>query len=85
MKNGTRKRPALFAAGALLLLVAFELQLVLSIRQQTQTVDEACHIFAGYRYWKNADFGMQNERRLVKEIVIQLGVLFQEEDARWQI
>lgn len=32
-------------------------ELLLSIRQQSQTVDESVHIFSGYRYWKPRDFG----------------------------
>lgn len=45
------------AAGVACLLIVLALQLALSARRESQTWDEACHIFAGYTYWKNADFG----------------------------
>jgi len=49
-------------AGALIsLLVILVLELALSVRRETQTWDEACHIFAGYRYWTRGDFGMNPE------------------------
>jgi hypothetical protein len=35
--------------------------LALTIRHETQTWDEACHIFAGYRYWTRGDFAMNPE------------------------
>ncbi len=44
-----------------MLLVILLLELTLSIRRETQTWDEACHIFAGYSYWTHADFGMNPE------------------------
>jgi tetratricopeptide (TPR) repeat protein len=37
------------------------LQLALSVRQESQTWDEGNHIFAGYRSWTNADFGLNPE------------------------
>src|SRR4051794_22895434 len=36
-------------------------ELMLSIHHESQTWDEACHIFAGYSYWTRADFGMNPE------------------------
>ena len=47
--------------GVALLLAVMAIELALSVRHQSQTFDEACHIFAGYRYWKNSDFGMNPE------------------------
>jgi len=49
------------AIGVVLLLALMAAELALSVRHQSQTFDEACHIFAGYRYWKNSDFGMNPE------------------------
>jgi len=43
------------------LLIVLLLELSLSIRRETQTWDEACHIFAGYSYWTRGDFGMNPE------------------------
>jgi 4-amino-4-deoxy-L-arabinose transferase-like glycosyltransferase len=36
-------------------------ELVPSVRRQSQTFDEACHTFAGYRYWTKSDFGFNPE------------------------
>jgi 4-amino-4-deoxy-L-arabinose transferase-like glycosyltransferase len=52
---------ALVAAGVACLLIILALQLLLSVRQQTQTWDEANHIFAGHRSWTHADFGLNPE------------------------
>jgi hypothetical protein len=43
-------------AGLLLLVLAAELGFF--ARRQSQTIDEADHIHAGYRYWQCADFGV---------------------------
>ena len=47
--------------GVVLLLAAMAAELALSARRQSQTFDEAVHIFAGYQYWKNFDFGTNPE------------------------
>lgn len=36
-------------------------ELSLSVRRESQTWDEACHIYSGYSYWTRADFGMNPE------------------------
>jgi hypothetical protein len=57
-------RPAqrkLFTATAISLFVILFLELTLTMRRETQTWDEACHIFAGYRYWTRGDFAMNPE------------------------
>ena len=43
------------------LLIVLSLQLFFSVRRESQTWDEANHIFAGYRSWTNADFGLNPE------------------------
>ena len=45
--------------GVLLLVMAGELGLYVS--RQSQTWDEGDHIFAGYRSWKEGDFGLNPE------------------------
>ncbi|HXH47839.1 MAG TPA: glycosyltransferase family 39 protein [Terriglobia bacterium] len=35
--------------------------LVLSVRQESLTYDEGCHVFAGYEYWTRSDFGINPE------------------------
>src|SRR5260370_11460900 len=42
-------------------LIVLFLQLALSVKQESQTWDEGNHIFAGYRSWTNADFGLNPE------------------------
>jgi len=48
-------------AAVCLLLVVLSLQLFFSVRRESQTWDEANHIFAGYRSWTHADFGLNPE------------------------
>jgi len=36
-------------------------ELLLSVRSQSQTWDEAYHLLAGYRYWQAADYGINPE------------------------
>jgi tetratricopeptide (TPR) repeat protein len=49
------------AAGVVCLLVILGLQLVLSVRRESQTWDEGDHIFAGYMSSEHADFGLNPE------------------------
>jgi Dolichyl-phosphate-mannose-protein mannosyltransferase len=55
------RRGAAEVAGGVALVLALGLQLVLSVRQESQTWDEGDHIFAGYMSWKRADFGLNPE------------------------
>lgn len=48
-------------AAVLCLGAMFAVELICSVRQQSQTWDEACHIFAGLEYWRNSDFGVNPE------------------------
>ena len=43
------------------LLIVLGLQLFFSMRRESQTWDEANHIFAGYRSWTDGDFGLNPE------------------------
>jgi dolichyl-phosphate-mannose-protein mannosyltransferase len=61
VKLSDRARRSLFAATTISLLIVLFAELTLTIRRETQTWDEACHIFAGYRYWTRGDFGMNPE------------------------
>src|ERR1044071_5732048 len=49
------------AAAVCLLLVVLGLQLFFSVRRESQTWDEANHIFAGYRSWTHGDYGLNPE------------------------
>lgn len=43
------------------LLIILGLQLFFSVRRESQTWDEADHIFAGYRTWTHGDYGLNPE------------------------
>ena len=62
-------RKHLGTLGAILLLLIFATELILSVRQQSLSWDEGDHIFAGYQAWKTADFGINPEHPpFVKEL-----------------
>ncbi|HKG58495.1 MAG TPA: glycosyltransferase family 39 protein [Pyrinomonadaceae bacterium] len=48
-------------AAVFLLLLILSLQLFFSVRRESQTWDEANHIFTGYRSWTHGDFGLNPE------------------------
>lgn len=48
-------------AAVCFLLVVISLQLFFSVRRESQTWDEANHIFTGYRSWTDADYGLNPE------------------------
>jgi tetratricopeptide (TPR) repeat protein len=73
-KPDTSRRIGLVIAVTLLLAV-MAAELALSARQQSQTFDEAVHIFAGYRYWKNFDFGANPEHPPLVKLVAALPLL----------
>jgi len=60
LRDGKRYR-AYEIAALCFLLVALGLQLFFSVRRESQTWDEGNHIFAGYRSWTHADFGLNPE------------------------
>jgi tetratricopeptide (TPR) repeat protein len=69
VKLSDSARQRLFTATATSLLVILALELTLTIRRETQTWDEACHIFAGYRYWTRGDFAMNPEHPPLVKLV----------------
>ena len=60
---------------AVFLLAVLFLEFTLSIRQETQTWDEACHIFAGYSYWTRGDFGMNPEHPPLLKLLATIPLL----------
>ena len=60
LRSGQRYR-AYEIAALCFLLVVISLQLFFSVRRESQTWDEANHIFTGYRSWTHADFGLNPE------------------------
>ena len=73
LSDSTRHR--IFIATAITLLVILALELTLTIRRETQTWDEACHIFAGYRYWTRGDFAMNPEHPPLVKLVATMPLL----------
>src|SRR5580698_1995296 len=71
--NNTRRLGLVI--GVVLLLSVMAAELALSARQQSQTFDEGVHIFAGYRYWKNFDFGANPEHPPLVKLVAALPLL----------
>src|SRR3954471_21851095 len=63
------------AAGVVCLLVVLGLQLVLSVRRESQTWDEGDHIYAGYMSWKHADFGLNPEHPPLVKLIASLPLL----------
>ncbi|MGC1451988.1 MAG: glycosyltransferase family 39 protein [Candidatus Sulfotelmatobacter sp.] len=57
------------------LLILLSLQLTLSARRESQTWDEACHIFAGYNYWTTANFGDNPEHPPLVKLLATLPLL----------
>ncbi|MBZ5661783.1 MAG: phospholipid carrier-dependent glycosyltransferase [Acidobacteriia bacterium] len=68
-------RRSRWAGRVLCLLALLAGELALSTRQQSQTFDEACHIFAGYRSWKNFDFGINPEHPPLVKLVAAIPLL----------
>ena len=62
-------------SAVVVLLVILFLELAFSVRQETQTWDEACHIFAGYSYWTRGDFGMNPEHPPLLKLLATIPLL----------
>ena len=61
--------------GVICLLLVLALELALSARRESQTWDEACHIFAGYNYWTHGDFGDNPEHPPLVKLLATLPLL----------
>ena len=76
MESGqSNRRRALVAIACAGLLVVLFFELSFEIRRETQTWDEACHIFAGYNYWKSANFGDNPEHPPLVKLLATLPIL----------
>jgi hypothetical protein len=69
------RRNAIIVVGVAGLLTVLFFQLALSVRQESQTWDEGDHIFAGYRSWTNADFGLNPEHPPLVKLVATVPLL----------
>ena len=58
---------------ALLVLIAGEI--FLSTRQESQVIDEADHLYAGYEYWMNGDFGRNPEHPPLAKLIAASALL----------
>jgi 4-amino-4-deoxy-L-arabinose transferase-like glycosyltransferase len=67
-------RPA-YRLAVLGLLVIIGAQIFLSTRQESQTFDESDHLYAGYEYWKHADFGRNPEHPPFAKLVAAAALL----------
>ena len=59
--SSEKQHTAYELAGLCFLLIVLSLQLFFSVRRESQTWDEANHIFCGYRTWTHGDFGLNPE------------------------
>jgi hypothetical protein len=49
-------------------------ELWLSVKDDSQTFDEAAHIYSGYSYWTRVDFGMNPEHPPLVKLVAALKI-----------
>jgi dolichyl-phosphate-mannose--protein O-mannosyl transferase len=75
LRSGKRRRACEIAA-FFLLLVALSLQLFFSVRRESQTWDEANHIFAGYHSWTHADYGLNPEHPPLVKLLATVPLLW---------
>ena len=68
-----RKYGVIAAASCLAIVLGAEL--LLSIRQESQTFDESAHLYAGLSYWKSFDFGINPEHPPLVKLVAALPLL----------
>lgn len=61
------------AVAALFAILAGELWL--SVRQLSQTADEAAHLYSGYQYWKARDYGLNPEHPPILKLVAAVPLL----------
>lgn len=59
-------------AGATSLFLIFVAQLLLSVWQQSETFDEPCHMYSGYRALRYRDFGINPEHPPLLKMVAAL-------------
>ncbi|MBV8866238.1 MAG: phospholipid carrier-dependent glycosyltransferase [Acidobacteriaceae bacterium] len=72
-KYAISRRPWWAVVLALLVLICCEL--FFSTRQESQVFDEAAHLFAGFEYWKHADFGVNPEHPPLVKLVAAVPLL----------
>ena len=73
-KPAARLRPA-YRVVVLALLVLVAGEIVLSSSQESQAMDEADHLYAGYEYWTHGDFGRNPEHPPLAKLVAASALL----------
>lgn len=73
--SGSR-REAYEIAALCFLLVVLALQLFFSVRRESQTWDEANHIYTGYRTWTDADYGLNPEHPPLVKLITTAPLLW---------
>ncbi len=73
MKYAVSRRTWWTIALAFLLLICCEL--FFSTRQESQVFDESAHLFAGFEYWKHADFGVNPEHPPLVKLIAAVPLL----------
>ena len=63
-------------AAVCLLLIVLSLQLFFSVRRESQTWDEANHIYTGYRSWTHADYGLNPEHPPLVKLLATMPLLW---------
>jgi Dolichyl-phosphate-mannose-protein mannosyltransferase/Tetratricopeptide repeat len=61
--------------GVCVLMFILTLQLVLSVRRESQTWDEANHIYTGYRTWTHSDYGLNPEHPPLLKLLATIPLL----------
>ena len=67
-----RARYGILVLGLLVMIAA---EILLSARQESQTFDEADHLYAGYEYWKHGDFGRNPEHPPLVKLIAASALL----------
>ncbi len=62
-------------AGVLCLISILAAELWLSVRQESQTYDEALHLYAGCKYWQSSDFGINPQHPPLAKLVASAPLL----------
>ena len=64
-----------YPAFVIALLAVITTELIFSTRQESQVVDESAHVFAGFEYWKHADFGRNPEHPPLVKLIAAVPLL----------
>ncbi len=73
--RSAKRHHAYEIAALCLLLIVLSLQLFFSVRRESQTWDEANHIFTGYRTWTDADYGLNPEHPPLLKLFVTVPLL----------